>query len=108
MDFNNGHSYTIKLVFHFCPLGDFVILPLRCINYIAPTVITDRFLCVDDISAVNTFSSSRHDFSLPVTGLQQTKHSLVCHGVMTWNGLPVCVRSSITAKEFKKWVEMMF
>ena len=77
-------------------------------NHLAPEINCNRFVWVEDISNIATCSAARRDLYLPVMRLQQTKHPFVCHGVMTWNGLPDDVRAAATLKEFKKWVELLY
>ena len=80
----------------------------KVVHELAPDIIRNRFTWVDDVSSVHTRAASRGDFYIPNTWLQQTRHSFVCRGGMTWNGIPLETRSARNVKEFKKWVELLY
>ena len=79
----------------------------KMVNGLSPDI-RYRFVAVEGISNVSTRSSVKGDLYLLATRLQATKHSFVCRGAMTWNGLPLDVRQSTSVEEFKNWVAVIF
>ena len=74
---------------------------------LSPQIICNRFVCVEDVSNVNTMASVRGNLYIPRTHLQSTKHSFSC-GAMVWNALPDNMRQSESIEVFKGWLEILY
>ena len=79
----------------------------KVVYSIAPQLITERFMFVDDVSSVATRASNCGDLYMPPCRLQCAKHSFVYCGIMTWNSIPSETRSAPSLNVFKNWLVIL-
>ena len=77
------------------------------VHEIAPVVIVNRVLYVDEISTASMHASTRGDRYMLRTCLQCTKHSFVYQGVKVWNSVPDDVRYASSLNVFKRWLMVL-
>ena len=92
---------TLKEIFH----KSIACMVYKCVNGIAPQILSDRFCRNDDVSLRHTRSTDRLLLRPPLCRTQFYQNSFIYAGSITWNSLPDDYRNSDSLAIFKMYLK---